>query len=82
MYIKMLEIISYYNVIYTNVYALFLDANKAFDRVHYGILFKDLCEQQMSPLVTRLLLYIYTNQNLQDKMGVMFNQFGGLNGVK
>ncbi len=36
----MLETISYYNFNHTNVYALFLDATKAFDRVHYGKFFK------------------------------------------
>ncbi len=40
----MLETISYYNFNHTNVYALFLDATKAFDRVHYGKLFKELCK--------------------------------------
>ncbi len=35
-----LETISYYNFNHTNVYALFLDTTKAFDRVHYGKLFK------------------------------------------
>ncbi len=54
----MLETISYYKFNHTNVYALFLDATKAFDRVHYGKLFKELCKRNMSPLVTRLLLYM------------------------
>ncbi len=63
----MLETISYYNINHTNVYALFLDATKAFDRVHYGKLFKELCKRNISPLVTRLLLYMYTNQKLQVK---------------
>ncbi len=39
-----LETISYYHFNHTNVYALFLDATKAFDRVHYGKLFKELCK--------------------------------------
>ncbi len=61
----MLETILYYNFNHTNVYALFLDETKTFDRVHYGKLFKELCKRNMSPLVTRLLLYMYTNQKLQ-----------------
>ena len=37
----------------------------------------------MSPLVTRLLLYMYTNQKLQVKWGGnISSQFGVLNGVK
>ncbi len=56
----MLETISYYNFNHTNVYALFLDATKAFNRMHYGKLFNELCKRNMFPLVTRLLLYICT----------------------
>ncbi len=63
----MLETTSYYNINLTDVDALFLDSTKAFDRVHYGKLFKELCKRNMSPLVTRLLLY--TNQKLQVKWG-------------
>ncbi len=52
----MLETISYYNFNHTNVYAFFfLDATKAFDRVHYSKLFKELCKRNMFPLITRLL---------------------------
>ncbi len=76
----MLETIPYYNFNHINVYALFLDATKAFDRVHYGKLFKELCTRNMSPLVTRLL---YTNQKLQIKWGgKISSQFGVLNRTK
>ncbi len=79
----MLETISYYNFSHTNVYALFLDATKAFDRVYYGKLCTELCKRNMSPLVTRLLLYMYTNQKLQVKWGgKSSSQFGVLNGTK
>ncbi len=37
----MLETISYYNFNHTNVYALLLDATKAFDKVYYRKLFKE-----------------------------------------
>ncbi len=68
---------------HTNVYALFLDASKAFDRVHYGKLFKELCKRNLSPIVTRLLLYMYTHQKLQIRWGSkMSNQFNVMNGVK
>ncbi len=79
----MLETISYYNFNHTNVDALFLDATKAFDRVHYGKLLKELCKRNMSPLVTRLLLYMYTNQKLQVKWGGKIpSKYGVLNGTK
>ncbi len=79
----MLETISYYTFNHTNVYALFLDATKAFDKVHYGKHFNELCEQNMSPLVTMLQLYMYTNQRLQVKWGgKISSQFGVLNGTK
>ncbi len=79
----MLETISYYNFNHTNIYALFLDATKAFDRVHYGKPFKEFCKRNMSPLVTRLLLHMYTNKKLQVKWGgKISSQFGVLNGTK
>ncbi len=79
----MVETISYYNFKHTNVYALLLDATKAFDRVHYSKLFNELCKRNLSLLVTRLLLYMYTNQKLQVKLsGKISSQFGVLNGTK
>ncbi len=65
----MLKTISYYNFNHTNVYALFLNATKAFDRGHYGKLFKELCKRNMSPLATRLLLYMYTKPKAPGRMG-------------
>ncbi len=58
----MLEIISYYNASRSNVYCVLLDATKAFDRINYFKLFRKLLDKDMSPLVLRLLLYMYTNQ--------------------
>ena len=52
----MLETINYYNYHGTNVHALLLDATKAFDRVHYCKLFNEFLNQQVSPLVIRLLI--------------------------
>ena len=61
----MMETISHYNADGSNVYALMLDASKAFDRVNYCKLFRVLLKRQVSPLVLRLLLYMYTKQTLQ-----------------
>ena len=56
----MMDTISHYNANCSNVYALMLDASKAFDRVNYCKLFRVLLKRQVSPLVLRLLLYMYT----------------------
>ncbi len=65
----MLDTKLYYNFSQTDVYALFLGASKPFDGVYYGKLYKEFCKRNMSLLVTRLLLYMYTNQKLQVKWG-------------
>ena len=43
---------------------LLLDASKAFDRINYCKLFTDLLKRDVSTLVLRLLLHMYTNQTL------------------
>ncbi len=79
----LLETVNYYNANGSNVYTLLLDASKAFDRVDYCKLFKVLLKRQMSPLVMRLLLYMYTQQKLQVKWGSKTShQFDARNGVK
>ena len=60
----MMEIISHYKANGSNVYAVLLDASKAFDRVNYCKLFRVLLNRQVSPLVLLLLLYMYTKQNI------------------
>ncbi len=77
------ETVSYYNFNHTNVYAVFLDASKAFDRVQYCKLFNELVNRNISPLVLRLLLNMYTKQKLQVRWGnAMSHQFTVCNGVK
>ena len=79
----MQETISYYNANGSNVYALMLDASKAFDRVKFSKLFRILLNRQMSPLVLRLLFYMYTNQKLQVRWGgTVSTKFTASNGVK
>ncbi len=46
---------------------LLLDATKAFDRAHSCKLLKLLIDKGMSPLVIRLLIFMYTNQKSQVK---------------
>ena len=63
---SMLEIINYFNFNNSNVNVLMLDASKAFDRVKYCKLFAALLEHDISPIVWRLLLFMYTNQSLRE----------------
>ena len=46
---------------------LLLDASKAFDRVEYMKLFNTLRYRKMCPLVLRLLMNMYINQQIQVK---------------
>ncbi len=79
----MMETVNYYNFNRSNLYVLLLDATKAFDRVKYFKLFIELSNRHMSPLVIRLLMYMYTNQRLQVSWeDEMSGQFGIVNGVK
>ncbi len=78
-----METVNYYNFNRSNVYVLLLDATKAFDQVKYCKLFRELSNRQMSPLVIRLLMYMYTNQRLWVRWwDEMSGQFGVVNGVK
>ena len=60
-----------------------LDASKAFDRVNYCKLFGELLKRDISPIVLRLLLYMYTSQTLRVKWGhTVSNYFTVRSGVK
>ena len=67
----------------SNAFVLMLDASKDFDRVNYCELFRELLKREMSPLVIRLLLFMYTNQTLRVKWeSVMSESLRVMNGVK
>ena len=73
----------YYNYNPTNVYAVFLDATKAFNRVQYSKLFRILIDEMVTPIVLRLLLYMYAKQTPQVKWGEHISEeFNVSNGVK
>ena len=61
----MLETVNYYNFNKSNVFILMLDASKAFDKVNYCKLFRELLKRDISPIVLRLLLYMYNSQTLR-----------------
>ena len=80
---SMLEIIDYYNFNKSDVGVLLLDASKAFDRVNYCKLFNELLKRNISPVLLRLLLYMYTTQSLRVKWSDTTSpQFTVMNGVK
>ena len=79
----LLETIDYYNENDTDGNLLFLDASKAFDQVEYVKLFNTLRDSKMCPVVLRLLMNIYINQQTQVKWNnAIFKQSNVKNGVK
>jgi hypothetical protein len=77
------EVVQHYVNRKSNVYALFLDASKAFDKVHFGKLFKLLLRRNLNPLIARMLFYMYRNQSARVKWnGSRSESFSMLNGVK
>ena len=77
------ETIAYYNSHNSPIFCSFLDATKAFDRLHYCKLFKLLIKRKLPAHIIRLLINIYTNNFVQVAWrGVMSNYFLATNGVK
>lgn len=79
----LIETINHYKYNRSNVHLVLLDASKAFDRVNYTKLFRLLLSRDISPLVLRMLIQLYTKQELS----VRWNQasscpFKVSNGVK
>ena len=60
-----------------------MDLSKAFDMVEWISLFGTLRQKDMSPIILRLLLYIYKLQRCQVKWNTSYsNQFPVSNGVR
>ena len=60
-----------------------LDVSKAFDRVNYCKLFATLLKWDISSIIQRLLLFMYTHQSLRVKWGsTISKRFSVVNGVK
>ena len=77
------EVCNYYKSKGSEVFITLLDATKAFDRVHYGKLFKLLEKRNIPALVRRLLLDMYTRQRMKTTWnGALSDSFGTTNGVK
>ena len=57
------ETINYYLNGNSTVYALFLEASKAFDKVNHTKLFNILMEKGICPIMLRLIINMYKNNN-------------------
>ena len=78
-----LETIQYYRSNGSNVYVTLLDCSKAFDMVNFDKLLIRLLERNLCPLVTRLLLNIYSSSEYYIKWNNMSSEkFPVSNGVK
>ena len=62
-----LEVIQYYKSHSSNVFALFLDASKAFDNVVYSKLFNILLYKGICPLFIRMIINMYYYNNCKIK---------------
>lgn len=77
------EVISYYTTCNSSVHCVFLDSSKAFDKVEYCKLFKLLLDRKIPPHVIRILLNMYTNQQIRVLWnGIYSYGFAVKNGVK
>jgi hypothetical protein len=77
------EVISRYMYRDSSVFCTFLDASKAFDKVHYCKLFSLLLSRNIPTLIIRLLLNIYTGQCVRVLWnGIYSGNFSVRNGVK
>ena len=77
------ETVSYHLNRGSDVYACMLDASKAFDKVHFGKLFKLLVDRNIPSIVIRLLLDNYTRQKIVTSWnGAKSREFSAANGVR
>jgi len=76
------ETISYYKQHQTPVFCTFLDAFKAFDRLHYCKLFRLLLKRQLPVHILRVLINLYTNSVRVAWGAITSDYFSVVNGVK
>ena len=78
------ETIQYYTEnVAKPVYVLLLDASKTFDKVAFNVLFNELCDRSLCPKITKLLYYMYTNQECSVRWGSEHSDYFNVsNGVK
>ena len=79
----LIETVNYFVKCGSNVYGCFLDASKAFDKVHYGKLFSLLMSKGLPNVVVRFILDGYIRQSACIQLeGVESRSFNTFNGVK
>jgi hypothetical protein len=77
------ETLSYYINNQTPVFCTFMDASKAFDRIHYCKLFKLLIKRKLPPCIIRIIMNLYTHNFLRVAWGsAITDYFSAVNGVK
>jgi hypothetical protein len=77
------EAINYYTQHRSSVFCTFLDASKAFDRLHYYKLFRLLQQRELPAHVIRLLVNLYTRNLVRVSWhGMLSDYFSAVNGVK
>lgn len=81
--LTMKEIVTYYINRGSKVYACFLDATKAFDRIRYDKLFQMLIDREMPCIIVRSLLDMYQRQKVRTTwQGSSCEYFDVCNGIK
>ena len=79
----LIETVNYFDKCGSNVYGCFLDASKAFDKVHYGKLFSLLMSKVLPNVVVRFILDDYIRQSACIQWeGVKSHSFNTFNGLK
>ena len=79
----MKEVVTYYWNRQSNVYSVFINASKAFDRVRYDRLFQVLYDRGLPPIITRLIIDMYIRQQSRTVWeGQYSNYFSSVNGVR
>ncbi len=65
------EVVNYYRNGRSKVYACFMDASKAFNRIRHDKLFKILQDREIHPLALRLIIYICIKDKRVERHGIM-----------
>ena len=77
------EVAQYYVNMKSDVYACFLDATKAFDRVRFDCLFLALLKRRVKYPDLRLLLDLYNRQQVRTSWGASSSEyFSSANGIR